>query len=406
MNAVYSPLGSAMSSAVAPRLGQRALRVGFVITSMPVGGAETLLVNLLRRFAPDRVLPQVICLKERGILGEQLVGEFPIHSGLIQQRWDASVLLRLRQILGREQLDGVVTVGAGDKMFWGRLAARSLGLPLIISALHSTGWPDGVGRANRWLTPITDAFVAVAESHGDFLVEHERFPAHKVQVIPNGIDTDRFRFSATARAAVRASWGWDETTPVCGVVAALRPEKNLGLFLRAAARVRETLPAAGFVIVGSGPEEPRLRALAGELGLTEQVRFLGLRQDTPEVLSGLDLFALTSDNEASPVSILEAFGVERPVVSTRVGSVPETVEEGCSGRLVPVGDVAAMAQAWVELLSAADRGRAWGAVGRQRVVSRHSLQSMTDGYTDLFESIYAAKQRREAFQSQRARPRR
>lgn len=387
-------------------LGCRALRMGFVITSMPVGGAETLLVNLMRRFSQGRVQPQVICLKERGVLGEQLVGEFPVHSGLISQRWDASVLWRLRQLLVQERMDGVVTVGAGDKMFWGRLAARSLGLPVIISALHSTGWPDGVGRANRWLTPITDAFVAVAESHGDFLVEQERFPAEKVQVIPNGIDTERFRFSAAARAAVRRSWGWDEATPVCGVVAALRPEKNLGLFLRAAALVRETLPTAGFVIVGSGPEEAGLRALAAELGLADQVRFLGLRQDTPEVLSGLDLFALTSDNEASPVSILEAFSVERPVVSTRVGSVPETVEEGRSGLLVPVGDASAMAQAWLEVLSAADRSRGWGVAGRERVVTRHSLQSMTDGYTDLIESIYAAKQRRELFQTQRARPRR
>lgn len=386
-------------------LGCRALRMGFVITSMPVGGAETLLVNLMRRFSQGRVQPQVICLKERGVLGEQLVGEFPVHSGLIRQRWDASVLWRLRQLLVQERMDGVVTVGAGDKMFWGRLAARSLSLPVIISALHSTGWPDGVGRANRWLTPITDAFVAVAESHGEFLVEQTGFPAEKVQVIPNGIDTERFRFSAAARAAVRRSWGWDESTPVCGVVAALRPEKNLGLFLRAAALVRESLPTAGFVIVGSGPEEAGLRALATELGLADQVRFLGLRQDTPEVLSGLDLFALTSDNEASPVSILEAFAVERPVVSTRVGSVPETVEEGRSGRLVPVGDVSAMAQAWLEVLSAADRSRGWGSAGRERVVTRHSLQSMTDGYTDLIESIYAAKQRREVFQTQRARPR-
>ncbi len=398
MNAIGRPLEL--------EFGCRALRIGFVITSMPVGGAETLLVNLMRRFSQGRVQPQVICLKERGVLGEQLVGEFPVHSGLIKQRWDASVLWRLRQIYRRERLDGVVTVGAGDKMFWGRLAARSLGLPVIISALHSTGWPDGVGRANRWLTPITDAFVAVAESHGDFLVEQERFPAEKVQVIPNGIDTERFRFSVEARAAVRRSWGWDEATPVCGVVAALRPEKNLGLFLRAAALVSETLPTAGFVIVGSGPEEAGLRALAAELGLKDQVRFLGLRQDTPEVLSGLDLFALTSDNEASPVSILEAFAVERPVVSTRVGSVPETVEEGRSGRLVPVGDTAAMAQAWLEVLTAPDRRRGWGVAGRERVVARHSLQSMTDGYTDLIESIFAAKQRQEIFQTQRARPRR
>ena len=86
----------------------------------------------------------------------------------------------------------MVTVGAGDKMFWGRLAARRVGVPVIVSALHSTGWPDGVGRLNRLLTPITDAFIAVAASHGRFLIERTGFPADKVAVIPNGVDTQRF----------------------------------------------------------------------------------------------------------------------------------------------------------------------------------------------------------------------
>lgn len=389
-----------------PVLGQQALNIGFVITSMPVGGAETLLVNLLRGFDKSRIRPQVICLKEKGVLGDELAAEFPVHSHLIRGRWDAGVLLRLRALLQQEEISGVVTVGAGDKMFWGRLAARSLKLPITISALHSTGWPDGVGRANRLLTPITDAFVAVAQAHGQFLVDFERFPAEKVQVIPNGIDTQRFQFSATARAAQRAAWGWDETTPVCGVVAALRPEKNLRLYLQAAALVLRQLPDAGFVVVGSGPEEAGLRETAQSLGISDRVRFLGMRKDTPEILSGLDLFALTSDNEASPVSILEALSVQRPVVATRVGSIPETVLEGQTGLLVPVGQPEPMAAAWSEVLANRELGRYLGQNGRQRVVKHHSLQSMTDGYMDLIEAIYHAKTQQKRFAANMSRPRR
>jgi glycosyltransferase involved in cell wall biosynthesis len=389
-----------------PVLGQQALNIGFVITSMPVGGAETLLVNLLRGFDKSRIRPQVICLKEKGVLGDELAAEFPVHSHLIRGRWDAGVLLRLRALLQQEEISGVVTVGAGDKMFWGRLAARSLKLPITISALHSTGWPDGVGRANRLLTPITDAFVAVAQAHGQFLVDFERFPAEKVQVIPNGIDTQRFQFSATARAAQRAAWGWDETTPVCGVVAALRPEKNLRLYLQAAALVLRQLPDAGFVVVGSGPEEAGLRETAQSLGISDRVRFLGMRKDTPEILSGLDLFALTSDNEASPVSILEALSVQRPVVATRVGSIPETVLEGQTGLLVPVGQPEPMAAAWAEVLANRELGRYLGRNGRQRVVKHHSLQSMTDGYMDLIEAIYHAKTQHKHFAANMSRPRR
>jgi glycosyltransferase involved in cell wall biosynthesis len=369
----------------------RPLRIAFVITSMPVGGAETLLVNLLRSFDPTRIQPQVVCLKEPGLLGESLATEFPVHHHLLRHRWDAPVLLRLRGLLRAERLDGVVTVGAGDKMFWGRLAARSLGLPIVISALHSTGWPDGVGRLNRWLTPLTDAFVGVAHSHGQFLVEQERFPAAKVRVIPNGIDTDRFKFSADARADQRRQWGWTEATPVCGVVAALRPEKNLSLFLRTAALVVAQRPDARFVIVGSGVEAAALRALAEACALTPYVRFLGMRQDTPQVLSGLDLFALTSDNEASPVSILEAMSVQRPVVATRVGSVPETVIPDETGLLVPTGDSAGMAQAWLRILSDRTWGQRLGDQGRRRVIEHHSLRSMTAGYTTLLEDIFIRK---------------
>ena len=129
------------------------LRVMFVITSMPVGGAEMLLVDLLRCLDRDRFVPQLCCLKELGPLGETLIGKVPLHYRLLAGKYDLRVLLRLKRLLASERIDAVVTVGAGDKMFWGRLAARWAGVPVVCSALHSTGWPDGIGRLNRLLTP-------------------------------------------------------------------------------------------------------------------------------------------------------------------------------------------------------------------------------------------------------------
>ena len=152
---------------------QLPLRCQFLITSMPVGGAETLLVNLMRRLDPNVLQPEVICLKEPGPLGEQIRDEFPVHSQLIGSKYDATVLYRLARLMHHSQTDVVITVGAGDKMFWGRLAARLARVPVVISALHSTGWPDGVGRLNRLLTPLTSAFIAVADSHAEYLVHQE-----------------------------------------------------------------------------------------------------------------------------------------------------------------------------------------------------------------------------------------
>ena len=157
----------------------RPLRVMFLITSMPVGGAETLLFNLVRGMDRSRFLPEICCLKEPGPLGVELQAEMSIHSRLISHKYDFRVLFRLKKLFRQRQIDAVITVGAGDKMFWGRLAARLARVPVVISALHSTGWPDGVGRLNRLLSRWTDAFIAVANTHAQFLVEYEKFPIEK-----------------------------------------------------------------------------------------------------------------------------------------------------------------------------------------------------------------------------------
>lgn len=367
------------------------LNVLFVITSMPVGGAETLLVNLVRRLDRSHFRPEICCLKEPGPLGEALAGEIPVHSRLLSGKFDLRVAPRLRGLIRRRDIDAVITVGAGDKMFWGRLAAWWERVPVVMSALHSTGWPDAVGRLNRLLTPLTDRFIAVAKPHGQFMVEEIGFPAERVVIIPNGVDVDRFRASPELRAEVRSELGIAADAPLCGIVAALRPEKNHELFLRAAARVRRELPAAEFLIVGDGPQRPSLQRLAAEFGVEPYVHFLGARNDVERLLPALDLFALTSLNEANPVSVLEALACEVSVVAPRVGSLPETVRDGETGYLVPAGDEQATAEKWLTVLRDRATAHQLGSAGRRLVVEQWSLERMVRGYEDLIDEVYASK---------------
>jgi len=366
------------------------LRAMFVITSMPVGGAETLLVNLIRRLDRAQILPELCCLKELGPLGEELADEIPAFENLLAHKRDLRVLGRMTKLFRWRRLDAVITVGAGDKMFWGRLAAWRAGVPVIASALHSTGWPDGVGRLNRMLAPLTDAFIAVARAHGDYLVERERFPRHKVHVIPNGVDADRFR-DGSARLEVRAELGLTPTTPVAGIVAALRPEKNHELLLRAAAVVRERIPEATFLVVGDGPERVKLEAIADELGIRPAVRFLGTRSDIPRLLSAIDVFVLTSRMEANPVSILEAMATARPVVAPNVGSIAESVRDGVTGYLTEQGNGEQVANRIIELLENPTQAREMGRAGQQVVVERWSLEGMVLGYQQLINDTYSRK---------------
>ncbi len=361
------------------------IRVLFLVTSLPVGGAETLLMNLVLRMDRKKFLPEIACLKERGPIGDLLLNEIPVHSNMLTSKFDFRVLFRLWKLMRERQVDAIVTVGAGDKMFWGRLAARLAGVKVVISALHSTGWPDSIGRLNQLLTPLTDAFVGVAQAHTTHLVEKEGFPADKVHTIFNGVDTNRFR--PGEKRAVREELGLPFDAKVVAILAALRPEKNHALFLEGAVEILRAEPRAQFLVIGDGYLREQLERKAETLGISEVTHFLGSRSDVERVLQAVDVVALTSHNEASPVSILEALSCGVPVVSADVGSVGETVLDGITGRLFPSGDLHGFVSSTLDLLGDDNLRSALGDTGRKRTMERWSLDSMVQGYETLICSL-------------------
>jgi glycosyltransferase involved in cell wall biosynthesis len=379
-----------MASRLAPLSDRGPLRVMFVHTLLPLGGAETLLLNLVRRLDRARFSPQVCCLKQPGPMGEAFARVVPLHAGLLKGKYDLRVLPRLTGLLHRQRIDAVITVGAGDRMFWGRLAAGIARVPVVLTALHSTGWPDTIGRLNRLLTPLTDGFIAVAAEHGRYLREVERFPARKVFVIPNGVDVQRFA-PQEPDPQRRAALGLPPDAPVAAIVAALRPEKNHELFLRVAAGVRRQVPDAHFLVVGDGQRRPHLQSLAAELGIAECVHFLGTRDDVPQLLALCQVHVLTSRMEANPVSILEAMACGKPCVAPRVGSIPETVIHETTGLLAPPDDQQALTAAVVRLLTDGPLAQRLGRAARQHVLGRFSLESMVAGYESLLTALYEAK---------------
>ncbi len=368
------------------------LRAMFLINDMSVGGAEMLLFNLIQRVDRTRVEPELCCMGALGQLGEQLADNVPVFSNLLRHKYDWRVIGRLTRLLLDRRIDAVVTVGAGDRMFWGRIAAWRAGVPVIASALHSTGWPDVIGRLNHLLTPLTDAFIGCARPHADYLIDQERLPADRVHVINNGVDTERY-VPRPANAALCASIGVAAAAPLIGIVAVLRPEKNHELFLAAAKLVVAQRPDAQFVIIGDGPRRDLLEKLADELDLTDAVHFLGARKDVPELLTQLNVFALTSKVEANPVSILEAQSCGVPVVATRVGSIPATVLDGVTGYLAEPENAQSVADGILRLIDHPASAAALGQSARQNVVQHWSLAAMVRGYEELLTELYRAKAR-------------
>lgn len=364
------------------------LRVLFAINNLQVGGAEMLTYELLRRINRQQFDVELACMREAGELGERLAGEVPIHANLLRGKYDVRVLWRLTKILRRGKFDAIITVGAGDRMFWGRLAAMIARTPVIVSALHSTGWPDVVNRPNRWLTPWTTAFVGCAAPHGRYMVEQEKFPAERVYWIPNGVDTKKFTPS-NSKNELRASLNIPTNAKLVGIVAQLRPEKNHELFLQMAAQVKQTRTDVHFLLIGHGPRSAELQSIAEKLNIADRVHFLGARSDVPTLLPLLDLFVLCSKIEANPVSILEAQASGVPVIATRVGSIPETVLHGKTGYLVTPGDATELGQRVLELLNNDGLRNRMSEAARENVVQKWSLERMVGGYEELLADLYA-----------------
>jgi glycosyltransferase involved in cell wall biosynthesis len=368
-------------------------RVAFVTTALGIGGAERLLVELITRLDRSRFAPTLVCLKDRSVLGEGLADRgVPVVDRVSRGRLDVSVMHRLATIFREADTQVVCTVGTGgDRSFWGRLAARWAGVPVILSCPHSMGQPDRFEPSNRLLSGITDGFIAVAQRQKRYLARCEGFSASKIHVIYNGVDLARF--APESDRSIRATIGVPAEAPLAGVVACLRPEKDLGTFLRAADRVLCTTPDAHFVVVGDGPERSKLEQLARDLGIGSRVHFAGMCSDVRPWLHSMDVLALSSVCEAFPLSLLEAMACAKPVVATRVGAIPEMVRHGVTGLLAARENPEDLAAAIGRLFADRYLAREMGRKGRERVEKHFDLNGMVRGYESLFGRLLHRKER-------------
>ena len=366
--------------------------VAFVTTNLGIGGAERLLMELVTRMDRSRFESVLVCLKQRMSLGAKLAEQgFTVYSDLSRGRFDLGVVRRLANVFRRERVQVVCTVGTGgDRSFWGRIAARWAGVPVVISCPHSMGVPDKFEPSNRLLSGITDAFIAVAHRQKSYLVASEGFSANKIHVIHNGVDVARFT-PAAAPPELRAKFDIPADAPLAGIVACLRPEKSIETFLRAASLVRSRLPHAHFVIVGDGPEREKLESITDELDLRAVVRFAGMCPDVREWVRTMDVVLLTSICEAFPVSLLEAMACGKPVIATRVGAIPEMIVPGETGHLVRPGDPADVADAIARVLADPAMARRLGAQSRRLAADRFSMTGMVRGYEKLFQRLLEKK---------------
>ncbi len=370
------------------------IKVAFVASTFTVGGAETVMREVISRLPGSRFATRLFFLKTPGIIGDILLQSgVQGDSGLQRGRFDCAVLWRLSSRLKRFDPDILFSLDHRNAMLWGRLASLLARVPSRIVASHSTGLFGGkrsFTRLDRALMGATDAVVALSETHARYLAGREGIAENKIRVIENGVDIDRFaRVDPAAADAVRAQLGIPGGQRIVLMVAALRPEKAHEALLESARILTRSISNIRFVIAGSGPREHHLRAMAERLGVSGQVQFLGRRSDIPELLHMSDVLVLPSRPvvETLPLVVLEAMASGVPVIASAVGSIPEVVRDGDTGRLIPPADPERLADALAWVFDHEKEARVMAERARELVASRYTAARMVEGYVRLFESL-------------------
>ncbi len=364
------------------------LRVAHVVLSLDVGGLERNVLNQVREGQSLGQEVSVVCVTQPGVLASQvesLGGRlFCLHK---RPGIKLATIVQMRNVFWALKPDIVHTHQIGTLFYAGpAVASLRRARTRVVHTEHGRE-PYATSVRRRWLGRLAglhaQRFFCLTHDMAAELIKQRIVPKSKVRVIDNGIDIDRFREQGDPDA-LRRSLRIPPDSPVIGSVGRLVEVKRHDVLLRSFAEVVRAVPDAHLVIVGGGPLEDELLALACRLDLESRVHLVGQQAEAWKFLYIMDCFALTSRSEGMPQAVLESAIAGLPIVATRVGGLPELIEDGRTGILIEPNDSAVLTRALLTVLRAPDKARAMGRAARQRVESRFHVRRMAQVYHQHF----------------------
>jgi len=357
-----------------------------VIQNLNYGGMERLLADIVRRVDRDRFESHVLCLQYLGRFAEGLAEHAELHLAARQPRYSMIWPGRLAAQI-RELRPDVVHTHSG---VWYKtsLAAKLAKVPRLIHTDHGRPSPD------PWLYRMLDGLAsrrtsvvaAVSEVLARQLEETVVRGSCRIEVVPNGVDTDLF-CPKEDTCVLRKELGLAPDVPIIGSIGRLEAIKGYEIMIEAFAHLSDLCgdgPRPILVVAGDGSEREMLKQMMASRGLGQSVHLLGWRDDVHDLHSAFALFTMSSHSEGTSVSLLEAMSAGLCPVVTDVGGNRAVVGSDLSHRLVPPGDPAALANAWREAIHDGARRVTDGGTARRRVQDRFSLEAMVNAYERLY----------------------
>ncbi len=367
--------------------GQRPLRILFLLdTANDQGGAERFAIGLARALPRNRFQPWMCATRWARPQAAKQLAEGGIEQVVLGRRGklDLHRLRGLVSLIRRERFD-IVHAHMFGSNFWATVLGRACGVPVVIA--HEHNWSYSGERTHilvdRWVIgPLATCLIAVSESNRRRMIGVEHIAAEKIVVLP----TAYIPHSAVSDNDIRSELGLSPQAAVVAIAAQLRVEKAHEVLIEAHAEVTHRHPDAHLVIAGDGPRRPELTQLAALLGIEANVHFLGRRRDVSSILEDVDVGVISSDWEGMPLFVLECMVTHTAVVATNVGGLPEMIEDGVTGVLVPPRNPHALGQAIGDLLADPARRRQLAAAAAQRAQPL-KIETVAERFAELYERL-------------------
>lgn len=370
------------------------MRILLLSTSMGMGGADQQLLSAALGLRERGHEVRIVSLTPLGEMGARARAAGLPTESLEMRRGvpDPRGLARLVRLVRTWQ----PTV-LHSHMLHANLMARALRLfarvPAVVSTIHNI-YEGGRLRmlGYRLTNGLVDHMTIISQAAADRFIRDRIVPPALLEVVPNGVDTERYRgVPPGTRERLRASLGLG-TEFAWLAVGRFETAKDYPTMLHAFARVQAERPDAVLLLVGRGSLQAETQALAGSLGLEGRVRFVGTREDVPEFMTVADGYLMSSAWEGMPMVLLEAAAAGLPIVATRVGGNLEVVRDGVTGFLVPPSDPAALGAAMLGLMALPEaERRAMGARGQDHVRQHYGLARVVDRYEAAYRQVLRRK---------------
>lgn len=354
------------------------------------GGGERYLELLLERVDRTRFRPLLICPEPGPFVGRMGSRGIPTRVVHLSPLVNPLALVRLVRLLKREGVTILQTHGARANVY-GRLAGWMAGVPCVVSTVHNSIRDYEVGRFKQWLyravlrltLPLVHRIICVSDATRRDVLADAPEAAERVTTVRNGVDLASFD-RLSHRETIQKDWCFGNG-PVLLTVARLTEQKGHRYLIEALPGLLREWSTLSCVFVGEGECRESLRALARDAGVDHACRFVGSRDDVIDWYEAADVVVLPSLSEGFPFVILEALAMSRPVVATQVNGVPEIIEDGCTGLLVPPRDAQALEIAIRRMLRDQASAIQMGRAGRSRVASQFTVERMLAETVRVFE---------------------